>query len=72
MTIFELAFLGVLIAIAIFLSRLLGHICGVSWLFILVPLGVIEFLIVRWLGDVAMGRRKSKKWPFDENNSNGD
>ncbi|MEO5802483.1 MAG: hypothetical protein ABIR24_03070 [Verrucomicrobiota bacterium] len=65
MTIFELAFLIGSIALVIFISSGLGHFFGISWWFFAVPVAALEFLLIRWLGERAMGKRRNK-WPFEK------
>jgi hypothetical protein len=50
MNVFELGFAILVIVIALFLSKFFGSLLGVSWYFFVLPLLVIAFLILRWIG----------------------
>jgi hypothetical protein len=65
MTVFELAFLIGGIALVIFISIRLGYLFGISLSFFVIPVAVLEFLLIRRLGDRVMGRQRDP-WPFEK------
>jgi hypothetical protein len=65
MTIFELAFLIGGIALVILMSSGLGYLFGISWWFFVIPVAVLEFLLIRRLGNRTMGKQRDP-WPFEK------
>ncbi len=64
MNIFELAFVVGVVALVILVSIGLGYLSRINWLVFIVPVAASVFLVLRYLGGLAMGKQRNP-WPFE-------